>query len=290
MARVIVLAVLALLGFAANSVLARLALGGGSIEPLAYTGIRLLSGALALAVLIWSRERSGLVDMVRAGSWPGAAALAAYAIAFSLAYVLLGAGTGALILFASVQFGILGRAIALGDRPGALEWLGLAIAMGALVYLLSPGLAAPHPLGAVLMVVAGLSWAAYTLIGRGSTRPLANTGGNFMRTVPIAAIMAVAGVLIQQPGSAGLAYAVASGALASGLGYAVWYAVLPQLSRTSAAVVQLIVPSLAALGGVLLIGEELTARLVIASVAVLGGVGIAIVAGERRRRLDARGG
>ena len=277
--RTIALTVVAMVAFAANSVLARLAFATAGAEPLSYTGLRLAAGAVTLAILLLARERK----LALGGSWRGAAALLGYAILFSIAYILLGAGTGALILFASVQIGILGWAIFKGDRPSLLEWLGLALAFAGLVYLVSPGLVAPHPVGTALMVVAGLCWAAYTLIGRGSTTPLADTAGNFIRTLPVALVLLAAGLALQIPSPRAAAYAIASGALASGVGYAVWYAVLPQLTRTRAAIVQLTVPAIAAAGGVLLIGEPLTPRLVIATIAILGGVAFALIVAGRRR-------
>lgn len=277
--RVIVLTALAMIAFAANSVLARLAFATAGAEPMSYTGIRLAAGAATLAVIILAR-RQGVVG---AGSWRGAAALFGYAILFSIAYIALGAGTGALILFASVQIGILGWAVLKGDRPGALEWLGLAVAFAGLVYLVLPGLVAPDPLGTALMVGAGLCWAAYTLIGRGSRSPLRDTGGNFIRTAPVALALVAAGAWLHGVAPLAAAYAVASGALASGIGYAIWYAVLPKLTRTRAAVVQLTVPAIAAAGGVLLIGEPLTARLVVSTIAIIGGVALALISSDRRR-------
>jgi len=277
--RTIALTTIAMVAFAANSVLARLAFATADAEPLSYTGIRLAAGAATLAVLLLIRRQS----LRPAGSWAGAAALFGYAILFSIAYVLLGAGTGALILFASVQIGILGWAIYKGDRPSAVEWIGFVIAFAGLVYLVSPGVVAPHPVGAVLMVVAGLSWAAYTLIGRGSTSPLADTAGNFIRSAPIAILIIVAGLATHGVGPLAALYAIASGALASGVGYAVWYTVLPSLSRTRAAIVQLTVPAIAAAGGVVFIGETLSLRLVVASIAIVGGVALALVTAGRRR-------
>ena len=277
--RTIALTAVAMVAFAANSVLARLAFATAGAEPLSYTGLRLIAGAVTLAILLLVRDRR----LVVAGSWRGAAALFGYAILFSIAYILLGAGTGALILFASVQIGILGWAVFKGDRPSPLEWLGLALAFGGLVYLVSPGLVAPNAIGTALMVVAGLCWAAYTLIGRGSTSPLADTAGNFIRTLPLALVLVAAGLALQIPSPRAAAYAIASGALASGVGYAIWYAVLPQLTRTRAAIVQLTVPAIAAAGGVLLIGEPLTPRLVIATLAIIGGVAFALVVADRRR-------
>lgn len=284
MLRIGLLTALALVAFAANSVLARLALATGEIEALGYTGLRLASGALVLYAIVRFTRESASAERVVAGGWPAAAALFGYAIAFSLAYLMLDAGTGALILFASVQIGMLARAVAVGERPAPLEWLGLAVAFASLAYLLAPGLAAPDPLGAALMIAAGLSWAVYTLLGRASVSPLRDTAGNFIRCVPVALLLAVIGLWEFTPSLAGIVYAVASGALASGIGYAIWYAVLPLLTRTRAALVQLSVPVLAALGGVAFLAEPLTQRLVLASIGVIGGVALALLAAERRRR------
>ncbi|MBN9316454.1 MAG: DMT family transporter [Devosia sp.] len=279
------LTAVAMIAFAANSVLARLAFATAGAEPLSYTGIRLASGAVVLVALLGLRQRG--VPQSLAGSWAAAAALFGYAFAFSIAYVLLGAGTGALILFASVQIGIVGWAILKGDRPGALEWLGLVVALAAFAWLVSPGLVAPHPVGAGLMVGAGLCWAAYTLLGRGSSSPLADTAGNFARTLPAALILLLVSLFGAPLDPIAAGYAVASGALASGLGYAVWYLVLPGLPRTTAAVVQLTVPALAAVGGVVLIGEQPTLRLVVASLGIIGGVAMALIGADRRRRTGA---
>lgn len=281
MLRISLLTAAAMLAFAANSVLARLALAGGGMDAAGYTGVRLASGALVLAAILLLRHRRPLRDI--GGSWAGAAALFGYAIAFSAAYLMLGAGTGALILFGAVQIGMLGWAVLDGDRPGALEWLGIAVAFTSLAYLVSPGLVAPHPLGAALMVASGLCWAAYSLIGRGARAPLDDTAGNFIRCLPAAMVLAVLGTRLHAPDAAGLAYAIASGALASGLGYAVWYAVLPGLTRSRAAIVQLTVPALAAAAGVLLLSEPLTIRLLVASAGILGGVALALLTAERRK-------
>lgn len=279
MPRIVLLASLAMIAFAANSVLARLAFATAAAEPMSYTGIRLGAGAVTLAIILALRHRG----LRGAGSWAGAASLFGYAIFFSVAYILLGAGTGALILFASVQIGILGWAVYKGDRPGLIEWLGLAVALGGLVYLVSPGLVAPSPLGAALMLVAGLCWAAYTLIGRGSSSPLGDTAGNFIRTAPVALLLIIVAALTRTVTPVAALYAIASGALASGLGYAIWYAVLPALSRTRAAIVQLTVPAIAAAGGVIFIGEPVSVRLLIATVAIIGGVALSLLAAQRRR-------
>jgi drug/metabolite transporter (DMT)-like permease len=287
--RTIALTATAMVAFAANSVLARLALGGQAIDGLGYTGVRLVAGAVALFVLslVVGQREGGAFRL--AGSWAQAAALFGYALAFSIAYLSLGAAVGAIVLFGAVQFGMMARAIAVGDRPGAAEWLGLTVAFSALVYLVAPGVAAPSPLGVLLMTLAGLCWAAYSLIGRGSTNPLADTTGNFLRCLPLALAFAVYGLAVHPPSAIGLAYAIASGALASGIGYAIWYAALPSLSRVSAASVQLTVPAIAAAGAVVFIGEPVTLRLVLASAAIIGGIALTILAGERRRSKVAAG-
>ena len=282
--KVALFATIAMLAFAANSILARLALGTGDMGAMAYTGVRLASGALTLAAILHFRRRpDGARRFIVSGSWRGAMALFGYALAFSVAYVMLGAATGALILFASVQIGMLAWAIIQGDRPSLLEWLGFAVAFAALVFLVAPGLVAPPLLGTALMVLAGLCWAAYSLLGQGSRAALADTAGNFVRCLPIALVLAIAGALTQPSTAPGLIYAIASGVIASGMGYAVWYSVLPSLSRTSAAFIQLTVPAIAAAGGVLFIGEQLTAHLMFASAGILGGVALALYAANRRR-------
>lgn len=277
------LVLLAMVAFAANSVFARLALGTAEIDAGGYTAIRLLAGAATLAVLLlWRRHRLPLAGIVRSRArWTTAAALLGYAIAFSYAYELLGAGMGALILFATVQSSMLGWALLKGDRPSPIALLGMAVALGAFAYLVSPGLAAPHPLGAALMAGAGLSWAVYSLLGRGSREPLVDTACNFLLTVPVALLLVLLSLARASPSLAGIGWAVASGAIASGLGYAVWYSVLPRLSRSAAAIVQLTVPVIAAAGGILLLGETLSWRLAIASVLILGGVAVAITGPQR---------
>lgn len=281
MLKAAVLTAVAMVAFAANSVLARLALAGSAIDDMGYTGWRLASGAVALLALAVLMNRG--TEVRRAGSWAQAAALFGYAIAFSVAYLWLGAAVGAIVLFGAVQAGMVGAALARGDRPGTVEWLGLGLAFSALVWLVAPGAAAPSPPGVALMAMAGLCWAAYSLMGRGSTDPFADTTGNFVRCLPAALALIAWGWWAHPPSPAGLAYALASGALASGLGYAVWYAVLPQLARVTAATVQLTVPAIAAAGAVLFIGEPLTARIVLASAGIGAGIALAIVAGERRR-------
>ncbi len=286
MFRLVGLTLVAIIAFAANSVLARLALASGATDAGLYTGVRLISGALVLIGLV-SLRGQGLRAVLSAGSWIGAGGLSAYALAFSFAYVALGAGAGALILFSSVQFTMLGWSIVKGEMPGPLEWLGIGLALLAFGFLIWPGLTAPDPLASGLMVAAGISWAVYSLVGRSSSSPLLDTAANFLRSAPLALLLIGLG-LVQPLGDwRGLVWAVLSGAVASGLGYAVWYAALPGLQRKQAAIVQLSVPALAALGGVFFLGETPTIRLLICSAAILGGVLLAIVTGERRRRTGA---
>lgn len=281
--RLTVLTSVSMLAFAANSILARLALAAHSIDPLAYTGIRLTSGALVLvAITHLHARRSDHKCSRKGGSWSGALALLLYAITFSVAYVMIGAGPGALVLFASVQIGMLAWAVIKGDRLRSLEWLGIGIAFAGLVYLVSPGLAAPRIPGVLLMAIAGVSWGAYSLIGRGSRSPLADSAGNFVRCAPVGVVLIFAGFWSFQPSWQGLVYALASGMIASGLGYIIWYSVLPELSRVRAAFVQLTVPAIATAGGVAFLGEPLTLRLTVAMVAIIGGVALGLLAAERR--------
>ncbi|TVR48144.1 MAG: DMT family transporter [Rhodobacteraceae bacterium] len=287
--KIALLTALAMVAFAANSVLNRVALAGGEADALGYTGIRLASGALMLGlILAWRGRRPRWGRM--GGSMGGALALFLYAIAFSYAYLDLAAGTGALLLFAAVQLGMLGWAIGHGDRPGAVEWAGFTVAVLFLIFLVLPGVSAPDPLGAALMILAGLAWAAYTLLGHGSAAPLVDTGGNFLRCLPIALLLILPGLFEQTISPAGWLYAIASGALASGLGYAVWYSVLPALERSTAAYVQLTVPAIAAGGGVLFIAEPLTLRLVLCSLGILGGVALALWGADQRKRRIGRAG
>jgi drug/metabolite transporter (DMT)-like permease len=272
------LTLFALLAFAANSILCRLALGEGAIDAASYATVRLVSGALFLAILAAAKRAPG----TRRGSWGSAAALFAYAVPFSFAYRTLTAGTGALLLFAAVQATMISVGIARGERPRPLGGLGFALALAGLAWLVRPGLAAPSPAGAALMVFAGGAWGVYSLRGRRSANPLADTAGNFARAAVLAAIVSAAGFSSARATPRGWMLAVLSGALASGAGYAIWYAALPLLAATTAATVQLAVPVLAAAAGVLLLGERVTPRLVLASAAILGGVALT-VAGRSRR-------
>ena len=277
MTSTLLLTALTMLAFAGNSVLCRLALSHTAIDPAGFTLARIASGAVMLWVLangIGRRKGIG-------GSWAGGAALTLYAIAFSLAYVTLPAGTGALLLFGAVQVTMIATGLKQGERLAVPQWLGLAVAMAGLVTLVAPGVAAPPPVGAALMALSGVFWGVYSLLGRGSKDPVAATAGNFMRAAPMAVIPAVilAGQL--NPDPEGLLYAGLSGTVTSGCGYILWYHVLPRLTAAQGASVQLSVPVIAALAGAGLMGEALTLRLCIASVAVLGG--IALVIANRKR-------
>ena len=278
-ARSFALTAAALVAFASNSILCRLALSRGAIDPATFTTIRLVSGAAVLTAL--SLFRTPHVRGAH-GTWGSGMALALYAIAFSYAYISLDASIGALLLFGSVQATMIGVAIAAGERTTWQEWSGLGVALAGLVYLVSPGLAAPPPLGAALMVVAGIAWGVYTLRGRGATAPVLATAGNFVRSAPLAiAVSAAAALGGASPHATptGIGLALASGVLASGFGYVIWYAALRYLTAVRAATVQLLVPVLGAAGGILLLGESLSPRLITASVLILGGVAFAVTRG-----------
>lgn len=288
--RTVLCAGLALLCFAANSILCRLALGRGEIDAISFTTVRVLSGALMLALIVrLAARRAGAralgADGRATGGWAAAAALFAYAIAFSLAYLRIGAGVGALIAFGAVQATMIGWGLRRGERPGVAEWIGLALAFCGLASLGLRGLDAVDPFGAGSMLLAGVAWGIYSLIGRGSGRPLLDTAGNFLRAAPMAlAVSAAAGVLAFSTfhvSVSGLGLALISGALTSGVGYSLWYAALPYLQATRAAVLQLAVPVIAAAGAVAFLGEAVTPRLLGAAAAILGGVALAVL-GKRR--------
>ena len=282
--RLFTLTSLALLAFAANSILCRLALRETAIDPATFTSARLISGALALALIVGMRGAHPL----RGGNWLCAAALFAYAAAFSFAYTKLSAGSGALLLFGAVQTTMLLWGWHRGERWSALQGSGIALALCGLVGLVFPGLSAPPMQAAALMLGAGLAWGVYSLLGRGVSDPLSATCGNFVRAVPLTLL---ASALFHQEvhfDSRGIALACTSGALTSGVGYAIWYAALRDLDATRAAVVQLCVPALAAAGGVLFLGVVLNLRQILASLTILGGVGLAIAA--RRRPLESKSG
>ena len=263
---------LAMLAFAGNSLLCRIALRDTAIDAATFTAIRLASGALILVIILRSRG----VPPSTGGSWPMAAMLSAYAAFFSFAYRDLTAATGAVLLFGAIQLTMMGYGLWTGERLRGLSLVGLAITLAGLVGLLLPGLAAPPPLAALLMLGAGVAWGVYSLLGRSAGEPIAATGGNFLRSVPFAALLALSAAGRETADLTGTLYAVLSGAVTSGLGYVLWYAALPVLRATSAATIQLSVPAIAAIGGVVLLAEPITMRLLLASVAILGGIALTI--------------
>jgi drug/metabolite transporter (DMT)-like permease len=270
----------AMLAFAANSLLCRAALAGEHADAASFTTLRLASGALVLWLLAKSRGGASPAPRV---AWGSAIALFAYAMLFSLAYLRIAAGTGALLLFAADKHTIIGAGLRGGERPRALEWLGLAVSLAGLVLLTRPGTSRPDPTGAALMLGAGAAWGVYSLRGRGAADAVAANAASFTRAVPLAlATSAVFGLWASaRLTPAGTLLALASGGVTSGLGYAVWYAALRGLSATRAAIVQLSAPPLAAFGGVLVLGEIVSLRLLVASVVILGGIALAIT-GHRR--------
>lgn len=276
-ARTLLLTAVAMLAFAGNSLLCRLALKTTEIDPATFTSLRLLSGALMLALLL--RLRHGRAAM--AGSWGGATALFIYAAAFSFAYGSLAAGVGALLLFGAVQTSMLLWGWRQGERPGPMSLAGLLLAFAGLLTLLLPGASAPALGGSLLMLLAGVAWGAYSLLGRTSSDALAATTGNFVRSLPMAALLSLVLVQTASWDMNGVLYALASGALASGLGYAIWYMAIVDLKAIQAATVQLSVPIITALAGGLLLDEALSLRLTLSSLAVLGGIALVLAARQR---------
>ena len=271
--RILTLTLLAMLAFAGNSLLCRAALDHTRIDAASFTTIRLLSGALVLWLVV--RLRASMP--AGAGNWPSAFALFAYAAGFSFAYIHLPAATGALLLFGAVQMTMIGYGLWRGERLALLQWGGLMLALGGLVALLLPGLAAPRLSSAGLMLCAGIAWGAYSLRGKGAGDPTRVTAGNFLRAVPFSLALSLSMLSGTTLDAVGIGYAVASGALTSGLGYAIWYTALPALKSTHSATVQLSVPLIAALGAVVFLGEAMTLRLLLASVAIVGGIALVIL-------------
>jgi drug/metabolite transporter (DMT)-like permease len=272
-ARIIALTSLAMIAFAANSLLCRAALQHGSIDAASFTTVRLASGALMLWLVV--RLRAGAYS--GRGNWLSALALFVYAAGFSFAYGSLSAATGALLLFGAVQATMIGHGVCSGERLARLQLVGLLLAFAGLVGLLLPGLTAPPLYGSILMLGAGVAWGIYSLRGKGAGDPTRVTAGNFLRAVPIAMVSNVFLLKGAAPDNAGFWYAIASGALASGIGYAIWYTALPALKATHAATVQLSVPVIAALGGIVFLGESMTLRLALASASILGGIALVIL-------------
>jgi len=276
----VLLTAIAMLAFAANSLLCRMALGAGLIDAASFTSVRIISGAVMLGLIVLPRLRSQgrpKVDL------RAVAMLFAYMIFFSFAYLSLSAGTGALLLFGSVQLTMIIAALRAGERFNRWAWLGFLAAVAGLVYLVSPGITAPDTLGAIFMIVAGLAWGLYSLVGRRAGNPLESTANNFILAAPMAIAASIVFIGDLHLSARGLLLAVTSGALASGLGYVTWYAALKGLSSSSAATVQLSVPVIAAIGGVLLLSEPVTLRLVLASTATLGGIALVLLQRRARR-------
>jgi len=274
--RTLILTLFTMTAFAGNSLLCRMALKHTGIDPASFTAIRIISGALVLWLIVFLKGSSGR----KGGSWYSAAALFAYAGGFSFAYVSLNASTGALLLFGAVQATMIGYGLVKGERLNGRQAAGLVCAAGGLIFLLLPGLSAPPIAGSLLMLGAGIAWGIYSLRGKDAGNPVLITSGNFLRAVPFVLILSLILISRFSLDTSGLFYAVVSGAVASGVGYAVWYTVLRELTATTAAVVQLSVPVIAAAGGIAFLSEVLTLRLVISSAAILGGVALVIVEGK----------
>ena len=277
--KTIILTFMAMLAFAANSILCRIALGSDLIDAATFTTIRLASGALVLVGILYLKNATYFSTIsLRTFNLKSSLALYMYAICFSIAYIEISTGTGALILFGTVQLTMILFGILKGEKSGILVWAGITLACSGMVYLVSPGVDAPSLMSAILMTISGLAWAVYSLRGKKSSNPIADTTWNFVGTLPFVAITSLAFFANIDITTDGVLLAIASGAIASGVGYVIWYAALPSLTWTTAAIVQLSVPTLAAFGGVLFMSEPFTARLVIASIATLGGIAIVIYA------------
>lgn len=270
----------AMLAFAGNSILCRMALAGEIIDPALFTALRIFSGALTLLLIVYSTSNDD--SDTRHGSWVSALMLFLYALGFSYAYIDLGAGTGALILFGFVQISMIAMALAAGARPSGVEWSGWLVAVAGLVWLMLPGATAPSVTGAGLMAMAGAAWGIYSIRGQRESDPLASTAANFSRALAPAALLVLVSVGQLQWSMHGAALAIASGALTSGLGYVVWYAALKYLTSIRAALVQLSVPAIAAIGGVLLLAEPVDVRLLAAGSLILGGICLALVGKSKR--------
>jgi drug/metabolite transporter (DMT)-like permease len=265
---------LALIAFAANSVLCRLALGESAIDASTFTIVRLLAGAIVLTVImsISKIKSNSNTNSSTKGSWPASIALFIYGLTFSFAYVTLDTATGALILFGSVQIAMILMSIFSGNRLHISEWFGMAIAFTGFVYLILPGVTTPSVIGFLLMTVSGIAWGIYTLKGRGSKNPIMDTAFNFLRTMPFVIILAIVTFKYAHYSSEGILLAVLSGSIASGIGYMIWYSALSGLSVTQAAVLQLLVPVIAAVGGIIFVSESISFRLTVSSAMILGGI------------------
>ena len=271
--RIASLTSLAMLAFAGNSLLCRAALKDTDIDPASFTSVRLISGALMLWLIVRSRQKSATTG----GNWRSAVTLFAYASTLSWASINLPAATGALLLFGAVQATMIGYATWTGERLQKLQLLGLLLAFSGLIGLLLPGVSTPPLQGSILMIVSGIAWGIYSLRGKGAKDPIKVTAGNFMRTVPMTVVLSLLLWQNMSLDSAGVGYAIASGALTSAIGYSIWYTLLPALKSSHAATLQLSAPVLTAIGGVLLLSEPITLRLVLASVTILGGIALVIL-------------
>lgn len=281
--RLLALSLVAMVAFAGNSVLCRAALKGTELDPASFTSIRLLSGAVVLALLVQLKATEARVST----HWRSAIALTVYAACFSYAYVGLAAGTGAILLFGAVQVTMILKGWLEGERPTPVQAVGFALAFSGLIGLLLPGIQSPPLDLAVLMLFSGIGWGLYSLWGRGSSDPLATTAQNFIRSVPMVLVLSAVMLAQFQWDTAGAIYAMASGALTSAIGYAIWYAVLPHLKATQAASLQLSVPVIATAGGLLFLSEPITLRFLLTAAAILGGIGL-VIGGRQRlvRRHD----
>ncbi len=285
--RVFAITALALIAFAGNSILCRMALKDGAIDAASFTAVRLAAGAIALLVILFSVNRN--IPPGTKGSWLSAAMLFLYAICFSFAYLDLDTGIGALILFGTVQATMIGGALYAGNRPSPVEWVGWLLAVAGFVFLFSPGLSAPPWSGAILMALAGFGWGIYSLRGHKERSALAGTTFNFLRSVLFLLIVVPFGFRDLHLSDEGIILAVLSGAVTSGVGYAIWYAALGSLSSMQAAMVQLVVPVLAAAGGMILLSEVVSARLVVAGMLILGGICTAVFGKEKLRNVTGPG-
>ena len=282
--KIIVLTTLALIAFAANSVLCRLALGGKTIDASGFTSVRLLSGALVLYLIISLGKNK--TSPTKNGSWFSAIMLFLYAITFSYAYISLDTGTGALILFGAVQITMILLSIYYGNRLHFTEWIGVIIAFTGFVYLLLPGVHMPSIRGFILMTLAGIAWGFYTVHGRASTNPVRDTAYNFLKTIPLVLILIAITFKQVNYSTEGIVLAMVSGGITSGIGYTIWYMALRGLSSVQAAVLQLLVPIIAAFGGVLFISEKITLRLTTASLLILGGILMVLLGKKFQTKTD----
>lgn len=290
MLKTALITILALIAFAANSVLARLALENGNIDPASFTTLRLLFGSIMLFILIitirpklptnpirktqnMSLYQMAMLDDAKVnGSWLAGLYLFAYAACFSYAYVILDTATGALILFSAVQITMIAISLYAGNKLQMREWLGISLAFAGFVYLIFPNIGTPSILGFALMTLSGIAWGAYSINGRKSAEPLTDTAFNFLRALPMGGFLFIINMSNANISADGVFYAALSGAITSGIGYAIWYAALKKLALTTAAVVQLSVPVIAAIGGVLFVAEGISTRLIIATLVILGGI------------------